>query len=99
MYRPYDLKIPEKRLFLLGDCRANSQDSGFHLAEQGGTVSVNAVRGRVTDDRTVPALLGAALLFGGVVVLSGIGLGVGALAARRRKAPTVQPASWPVQPG
>ncbi|MEU9991873.1 signal peptidase I [Streptomyces sp. NPDC048045] len=98
VHRPYDVKVPRGRLFLLGDYRANSQDSRFHLDDQGGTVSVDAVQGRVTDDRTVPALLAGALLLGGVLVLTGIGLGIGALAVRRRKVAQVPPAPWPVQP-
>ncbi|MFF7748955.1 signal peptidase I [Streptomyces sp. NPDC007971] len=98
VHRPYDVKVPKGRLFLLGDYRANSQDSRFHLDDQGGTVSVDAVQGRVTDDRTVPALLAGALLLGGVLVLTGIGLGIGALAVRRRKVAQVPPAPWPVQP-
>ncbi|MFI1769445.1 signal peptidase I [Streptomyces sp. NPDC020800] len=98
VHRPYDVEVPKGRLFLLGDYRANSQDSRFHLDDQGGTVSVDAVQGRVTDDRTVPALLAGALLLGGVLVLTGIGLGIGALAVRRRKVAQVPPAPWPVQP-
>ena len=32
-YRPYDVRVPEGRLFLLGDYRANSNGSRFHLDE------------------------------------------------------------------
>ncbi|MEV6053284.1 signal peptidase I [Streptomyces sp. NPDC052107] len=97
-HRPYDVKVPQGRLFLLGDYRANSDDSRFHLDEQGGTVSADAVLGRVTDDRAVPALLVAALLLGGVLLLIGVGLGIGFLAVRRRRAPEMPRMPWPVRP-
>ncbi|MEV5874573.1 signal peptidase I [Streptomyces sp. NPDC052101] len=96
-HRPYDVTVPRGRLFLLGDYRANSQDSRFHLDEQGGTVSMDAVRGRVADDRSAPALLVAALLLGVVLFLVGVGLGIGFLVVRRRKAPTVPVLPWPTQ--
>ncbi|MCF3134895.1 signal peptidase I [Streptomyces olivochromogenes] len=95
-HQSYDVKVPKGRLFLLGDYRANSNDSRFHATDHGGTVSVDAVQGRVTDDRRTPALLGAALVLGGVLVLVGIGLGIGAWAVRRRKAVQAPPSPWPV---
>lgn len=98
VHRSYDVKVPRGRLFLLGDHRADSMDSRFFASDHGGTVPVAAVRGRVTDDRTVLALLGTALLAGVVMVLTSAGLGIGALAVRRRTAPPVPPAARPVQP-
>ncbi|MET8771748.1 signal peptidase I [Streptomyces sp. NPDC004658] len=98
VHRPYDVKVPPGRLFLMGDRRSDSMDSRFFAADHGGTVPVDAVRGRVTDDRTGPALLGLALLLGAVLVVIGAGLGIAALVVRRRKAPTVPPAPWPVRP-
>jgi signal peptidase I len=97
-HRPYDVKVPKGRLFLLGDYRADSNDSRFHPDDHGGTVSMNAVLGRVTDDRTVPALLVTAMLLGLVLLLTGVGLGIGFLAVRRRRAPQFPPMPWPVQP-
>ncbi|WP_345058555.1 signal peptidase I [Streptomyces rameus] len=98
VHRPYDVKVPRGRLFLMGDQRSNAMDSRFFAAEQGGTVPLDAVQGRVTDDRAGPALLGTALLVGGALVLTGVGLGIGFLVVRRRRAPAVPPAPWPVRP-
>ncbi|MFF7095033.1 S26 family signal peptidase [Streptomyces rubradiris] len=53
--------MPEGRLFLLGDRRSDARDSRFFASDHGGTVPVDAVRGRVTDGRTGPAPPGMAL--------------------------------------
>ncbi|MCX5246428.1 signal peptidase I [Streptomyces sp. NBC_00201] len=94
----YDVKVAQGRLFLLGDHRADAMDSRFFAKDHGGTVPVDAVRGRMTDNRTILVLLGSALLLGAVLFLTGIGLGIGFLVVRRRKAPPVPPAPWPTQP-
>ena len=97
-HRPYDVEVPQGRLFLLGDRRDDARDSRFFASDHGGTVPVSAVRGRVTDGRAPALLLAAGLLGGGVLVLTGIGLGIGALVVRRRPGPPVPPAPWPVRP-
>lgn len=68
---PYDVKVPAGRMFLLGDHRANSNDSRYFAGEDSGTVPVTAVRGRVLDDATAPVLLGLGVLLGVVLALAG----------------------------
>jgi len=97
-HHSYDVKVEPGRLFLLGDHRDDSMDSRFFASDHGGTVPVSAVRGRVTDGRGPVLLLVAGLLGGGVLVLTGIGLGIGALVVRRRTVPPAPPVPWPVRP-
>ncbi|PZG68084.1 hypothetical protein C1I97_38740 [Streptomyces sp. NTH33] len=94
VHKAYDVKVPKERLFLLGDHRANSNDSRFFADDHGGTVAVSAVKGRVVKSLTAPFLLLVAMIAGTVSALVGLGLGIAALAERRRKAvPSVPP--WP----
>ncbi|GAB2872517.1 hypothetical protein GCM10027074_45180 [Streptomyces deserti] len=94
--RPYDVQVPEGRSFLLGDHRTNSMDSRFFSQDQGGTVPVGAVRGRVIDDWTGPALLASGALLGLVASLAGLGLAIAAVVVRRRRAAAAA-APWPVR--
>ncbi len=42
----FDVTVPEGRLFVLGDNRASSSDSRYHLSEDQGTVPIENVVGR-----------------------------------------------------
>ncbi|WP_405644886.1 signal peptidase I [Streptomyces sp. NBC_00019] len=94
----YDVRVPEGRLFLLGDHRANARDSRAFLDDHGGTLPTSAIRGRVIDDYTVPAVLGVAMMAGVVLVLVAAGLGIAAMVVRRKaRAAVPPPPPWAVQ--
>jgi len=96
MQRPYDVKVPKGRLFMLGDHRLDSRDSRFFADDHGGTVPVSSVQGRVTDDYTGLKLLGLAALVGLLLALTGLGLGIAAVAVRKRVV-VPPPPPWAVQ--
>ncbi|MFG2315250.1 signal peptidase I [Streptomyces tendae] len=91
----YDVTVPEGRLFLLGDHRANANDSRYFLGEQSGSVAASDVRGRVRDVPAAslwPLALGA---FGVLLALVGVGLGIGGyLTGRRPRSADAATAPW-----
>jgi signal peptidase I len=94
--RPYDVKVPAGRLFLLGDYRSNSMDSRFYTSGgHQGTVADGAVLGRVVDGSSGAVVWLGAAVFGLVVALVGLGFGIAAFVVRRRVVPPMPP--WPVQ--
>lgn len=95
----YDVRVPEGRLFMMGDHRANARDSRAFLDDQGGTLPESAIRGRVIEDYTVPAVLGTAMMLGVLLVLVAVGLGIAAVVVRRkaRAAAMPPPPPWAVQ--
>ncbi|MBC9716729.1 signal peptidase I [Streptomyces sp. TRM66268-LWL] len=95
---PYDVRVPEGRLFLLGDHRGNANDSRFFLDDgQSGTVAAGDVRGRVCEGcDAVPVLLLATGAGGAVSLLAGIGLGIGGyVTGRRARRAPVPVGAWP----
>ncbi|MFF0557887.1 signal peptidase I [Streptomyces sp. NPDC004266] len=81
---PYDVTVPEGRLFLLGDNRPAANDSRYFLDEQSGSVAASDVRGRVRTEWAVPPALSALVACGALLALVGIGLGIWGYVNRRR---------------
>ncbi|MFD5765248.1 signal peptidase I [Streptomyces sp. NPDC127049] len=85
--KPYDVRVPEGRLFLLGDNRGNANDSRYFLDEQSGSVATAGVRGRVNEG--LPPTLVTTTALGAAFILGGAGVG---FAAWRRGRRAAQPA-------
>ncbi|WP_235023917.1 signal peptidase I [Streptomyces sp. WAC05374] len=81
---PYEVTVPDGRLFLLGDNRPNANDSRYFLEEQSGSVAASDVRGRVRAERVVPLVPSALGASGAVLTLVGIGLGIWGYVTRQR---------------
>ncbi|OKI94667.1 signal peptidase I [Streptomyces sp. CB02058] len=93
----YDVEVPEGRLFVLGDHRANARDSRSFLDDRSGTVPAATVLARIPHDRTGLVGLGVAMLLGLLLGVTALVSGIAARGARHRSrtayAPPT-PAAW-----
>ncbi|MFF5937208.1 signal peptidase I [Streptomyces sp. NPDC012508] len=79
----YDVLVPEGRLFLLGDHRANSNDSRFSLDAQSGSVAATTVQARALDNNWGLLLLVLTALFGLLGAAGGLAMEIASQVSRR----------------
>ncbi|MEU0304636.1 signal peptidase I [Streptomyces sp. NPDC006175] len=83
----YDVEVPEGRLFVLGDFRADARDSRYFLDDRSGTVPSTSVVGRPLDGSGGPLGLGLTALLGLPLLATALASGI---AAREKRRPPVR---------
>ncbi|MFD7028182.1 signal peptidase I [Streptomyces sp. NPDC059917] len=83
---PFDVTVPEGRMFVMGDNRVDAADSRVRAADDGGTLRMSAVWGVAVGPPVGLLVAGVLAVLGVPVFLVGGGLGIASLVVRRRAA-------------
>ncbi|WP_327411716.1 signal peptidase I [Streptomyces sp. NBC_01233] len=81
---PFDVRVPEGRVLVMGDNRGLSHDADYLAGQGHGTLPTGDIRGKLVPKPTWLLLAAIALALGALFALAGTVVGISFLTARRR---------------